>query len=298
MRVIEAGNAINRHPDREPWFADPPAAAGAGVEVVAADVDSRVAALRCLDDPQQQARAVTVLLSQARTGLLAAVAAQDLPRIVEFKAKTAAIQEIAKQLRLGKEMQLDAAEFCRRAERGLGVAIREGQAHGTVETKSEASARGAAIRDGVVAYDNVKPKPTDFAGVHELSNTQGGIYHLTDGISDEQFDDVIAEAKAEGNLSRANVARKCTDRAKPPVPEREPEHPQPIPALGARGSGGPKGDPNEMLGNIDGMLRGIVATLEFIRPQDIRDGERKPLTDGISRSLAMIRKHVKEIANG
>jgi hypothetical protein len=31
---------------------------------------------------------------------------------------------------------------------------------------------------------------------------------MTDGVSDEQFEAALAEAKREGNLSRANVARK------------------------------------------------------------------------------------------
>lgn len=109
--------------------------------------------------------------------------------------------------------QVAPAEFVRRAERGLGVAIREGQADGTVETVSEGKSRGSAVRDDVVTYDEIKPKPTDFAGKYELSNTHGGIYDLTDGVSDEQFEESIAEAKDEGNLSRANVARKAKGKA-------------------------------------------------------------------------------------
>jgi hypothetical protein len=34
---------------------------------------------------------------------------------------------------------------------------------------------------------------------------QAGIYHLTDGVSDREFEESVEEAKAEGNLSRANV---------------------------------------------------------------------------------------------
>ncbi|MDO3057020.1 hypothetical protein P5V98_24650, partial [Mycobacteroides abscessus subsp. massiliense] len=46
-----------------------------------------------------------------------------------------------------------------------------------------------------------------------MTNTHGGIYDLADGVSDEQFEEAITEARAEGNLSRANVARKCKDKA-------------------------------------------------------------------------------------
>lgn len=34
-------------------------------------------------------------------------------------------------------------------------------------------------------------------------------------VSDEIFNEVLAEARAEGDLSRANVVRKCHDRARP-----------------------------------------------------------------------------------
>ncbi|SHR20707.1 hypothetical protein [Mycobacteroides abscessus] len=88
--------------------------------------------------PDQQVDHVTELLVQSNVGLLVAIAAQDLPGIAEAKRKAATIQEIAKQLRMANDMQLHATEFVRRAERGLGVAIRDGQASGAVETVDEA----------------------------------------------------------------------------------------------------------------------------------------------------------------
>ncbi|GAC81659.1 hypothetical protein SAMN04488550_4189 [Gordonia malaquae] len=182
-------------------------------DVLPPDVGTRVAELQRLDDAEGQARAVTAMLSHARTGLLAAIAAHDLPQIVEFKAKAAAIQEIAKQVRLGRDMQLDAAEFVRRAERGLGVAIREGQARGEIETAREGKVRGAATRDHRVDNTMIKPKPTDFADTNELSGNGAGIYSLTDNVSDDQFEEALTEAKDEGNLSRANVARKAKAKA-------------------------------------------------------------------------------------
>lgn len=57
-------------------------------EILPPNVDAKVSALERLD-PESQARAVTAMLSHARTGLLAAIAAQDLHGIVEFKAKAA-----------------------------------------------------------------------------------------------------------------------------------------------------------------------------------------------------------------
>ncbi|WP_052624927.1 hypothetical protein [Mycobacteroides abscessus] len=157
--------------------------------------------------PDQQIDHVTELLVQSNVGLLVAIAAQDLPGIAEAKRKAATIQEIAKQLHISKEMQSHAAEFVRRAERGLGVGIREAQARGEVETCNEGKARGSLVRDQVVTYDKVKPKPTDFASKHELTNTHGGIYDLADGVSDEQFEEAITEARAEGKLRKFRTFR-------------------------------------------------------------------------------------------
>jgi DNA-binding CsgD family transcriptional regulator len=44
-------------------------------------------------------------------------------------------------------------------------------------------------------------------------------YAMTDGVSDADFEDVLGEARSEGNLSRANVVRKLRQRrGEPAVP--------------------------------------------------------------------------------
>ncbi|MGV0796361.1 hypothetical protein ABQF26_05315 [Mycolicibacterium elephantis] len=66
-----------------------------------------------------------------------------------------------------------------------------------------------------------KSSPTDYAKRSELVGngiTDNGIYGITDGVSDEQFEEAITEARNTGNLSRANVARKCRERASSPRP--------------------------------------------------------------------------------
>lgn len=39
------------------------------------------------------------------------------------------------------------------------------------------------------------------------------VFATTDGVSDEMFNEVLADARAEGDLSRENVARKCKARS-------------------------------------------------------------------------------------
>lgn len=281
------------------------------VEVLPPDVETKVGALRTLDGAAQAA-AVTAMLSHSRTGLLAAIAAHDLPQIVEWKAKGAAIQEIAKQVRLGKELRLDADEFVRRAERGLGVAIREGQDAGRIETTTEARSRAAIQRDirlgrstkaseGFVA----KPKPMDFVSdkcelVGNPTKAQGGIYAMTDGVSDEQFENAIAEARTEGNLSRANVARKAKAKATAVIDADDP-------MIDAEVEAAPvakpkkrltKHDSTEMLANIAGMLGGVVEAIKFMDPSDIDADQARPTIENIRQSIGVVRKLLKEIENG
>ncbi|AYR00403.1 hypothetical protein I5H98_gp046 [Mycobacterium phage Whouxphf] len=194
-----------------------------GVDVLPPDVQTKVSALQNLDGAAQAA-AITAILSHSRTGLLAAIAAHDLPQIVEWKKKASAIETIAKQVRMGKEFQLDAAEFVRRAERGLGVAIREGQSRGEVLVRGQGGGpredyeRGGStvkISKSNVEHDLISPE--SLAKKSELHGHDGstGIYAMTDGVSDEQFEEAITEAREEGNLSRANVARKAKTKAQP-----------------------------------------------------------------------------------
>lgn len=288
---------------------------GADVAVLPPDVQSRVDELRPLDGAAQAVR-VTAMLSHARTGLLVAIAAQDLPQIVEWKQKASAIQEIAKQVRMGKEFQLDAAEFVRRAERGLGVAIRQGQADGTVETKSDASRRGTVVREMNQGRRHSsdedlldgKVRPTDLASVGELQGARGdGIYAMTDGVSDEQFEEALTQAREEGNLSRANVARKAKSKARRESVDADdsltdatasnpsddmPSRPKPDKAANQF-----KKNSTEMVETINHMLQGAVQTLAYADAADVDPRQAGRLRTEISTSLNAVRKFVKGMPN-
>lgn len=113
---------------------------------------------------------------------------------------------------MGKELQDHAAEFVRRVERGLGVAIREGQSRGDVLVKGEARNPRNQYASAVVnQVNNSKVSPFEYAKQSELSGnwSQGraGIYDLVDGVSDAQFNEAIDEAKTEDNLPHAQSIR-------------------------------------------------------------------------------------------
>lgn len=152
--------------------------------------------------------AVSDYLTQCRDWLATCVEMTGPEQIAAAKAEIATAAEATKQLGLSKEIQLDAQEMVRRAEYALGKAIRKGQAEGTI--------RGVGGSEPTVHHEDYEPrlKPTDFASKGELYGATGvGAFALSDGVGEQTFERAIGDAKAEGNLSLANVARKIIGKA-------------------------------------------------------------------------------------
>lgn len=140
-----------------------------------------------------QEMAVSSYLEQARDWLATAVERTGPEEIAGAKAQIATAAEATKQLGLSKEIQLDAQEMVRRAEYALGKAIRKGQEEGTVARRGEQPLQG------------VKNSVTDFVSG---GSTIDAIREMSDDIDNDEFEAALAEAKEEGNVSRANVVRK------------------------------------------------------------------------------------------
>lgn len=167
---------------------------------------------------------VVLCLERSKTWLTSALDQGDIASIVEMKSQAEAIRVYTMQKQLGKDSELAATEIVRRAERGIGVAIRRGQEAGEIAKRGDIGAApvpgvhaGGGLPGAIRGGDLVRP--TDFLDRDELTNAA---YALTDGISDEQFEAALDDAKSEGNLSRANVRRKVKGEA-PPQGKR-PEH--------------------------------------------------------------------------
>lgn len=142
---------------------------------------------------------------RAKQWLAEALEHGDIAQIVELKSQAEAIRIYSMQKQLGKDAELSAAEIVRRAERGIGVAIRRGQEAGEIAGRAAGPASRVAKQSGDTTL--LLPSPTDFASPHELSSNGAGIYQMTDDVTDEMFEEGLEAAKAESNLSRANVVR-------------------------------------------------------------------------------------------
>jgi hypothetical protein len=154
---------------------------------------------------------------RAKSWLREALDHGDIAQIAECKSRAEAIRVYAMSRQLGKDAQFAATEIIRRAERGIGVAIRRGQQDGEIRSRGQSRVVHQPGNNGLVA------SPTDFATEDELTGNRAGIYHLTDGVPEEMFEQVLAAAKAEGNLSRSNLVRKIRQRRSPEPARRDPQ---------------------------------------------------------------------------
>ena len=145
---------------------------------------------------------VSSLIERAGLELKRAVEAGESADVMAgFKDQAAAIADLSRRLGLSKDAVLDAQVLQRRAERGLGVAIREGQAVGEIARQGQ----GGGTPPGATSRgDRDVVLTTEFADKDTLTR----MYQLTDDVSEEQFESATSEARAEGNVSRNNVIRK------------------------------------------------------------------------------------------
>jgi hypothetical protein len=153
---------------------------------------------------------------RAKAWLREALEHGEIEQIAEIKSQAEAIRAYTTQKQLGKDAQLAAAEIVRRAERGIGVAIRRGQQDGEIAKRGDHRGHGAPdVRGG-----NLNDRYGDHLGSPGLffrhGDERADTYAMTDGVSDTDFEDAIAEAKAEGNLSRANIVRKIRQQRRTP----------------------------------------------------------------------------------
>src|SRR5262249_16861321 len=114
----------------------------AAVLALAADPD----AIERSADP---AGFVVQACQRAKAWLREALEHGEIAQIDEIKSQAEAIRVYSTQKQLGTDAQLAAAEIVRRAERGIGMAIRRGQQDGEIAKRGERRSHGApGVHDG------------------------------------------------------------------------------------------------------------------------------------------------------
>ena len=222
---------------------------------------------------------VVAACERAKAWLREALEHGEIGQIAEARSQAEAVRVYTMQRQLGRDAQLAAAEIVRRAERGIGVAIRRGQAAGEIRGRGGHGPCGA----GNGAENTIsRPGPADYASITELRGNGAGIYHLTDGVSDEEFERALAAAKAEENLTRANVVRKIREQREA-GPGQAAAGEQPAPAAPGEGRAAGRAEvPAEGRAELIGELAGHGMTSRQI-------GDRLGIKD--TRVRAIARQH-------
>lgn len=237
--------------------------------------------------PSAQEASVTLYLTEARNKLAQAVEMTGPAAVAAVKAEIATAADATKHLGLSREIQADAQEMVRRAEYALGKAIRAGQEAGEIRKRGEISTHYDRWNgDRGETTNSTKAAATDFASASELSGPDSnGIYAMVDNApTDDHFEEALEEARAEGNLSRANVVRKI------------------------RGDEAPKGDRPEVLRGtrrldsnriVSGVVQGAVVPTSVLEHVDYAALDRDHLgewTDSLTESinaLSRLRKRLR-----
>jgi hypothetical protein len=252
-------------------------------------------------DPGAVDRAALVVAACERAAVLLreALAAGAIERIAEVRSQAEAVRVYTRQKQLGREAELAAAEIVRRAERGVGAAIRRAQAQGQIAKRGDRGGRGAPGVYGGNPGDTRGDHLGSAAPFFKHPSERAGAYAMADAVSEEEFEAALAAARAEGNLSRANVVRKIRKRGCRPTPG--PGAPVPASAGESTASGT---DHQELiavhaahgmsshqiasrLGIGDQLVRQIARTYGIEIPADVVTGRtRRPDANRIVRETA------------
>lgn len=199
---------------------------------------------------------------------------EKIEDVIHQKCATEAIATFIREKELGRSAELAAAEIIRRCERRIAQLIRVGQEAGEIRK------RGDNTKDPVLQENLVSPSAY-IRGSKEIVDA----YAMTDGVTEKKFDEVIAEAKAEGNLSRANVVRKVKGT---PAPKSERSEWQ----RGTR-----RIDPNRIMAQTAIALDALVSTIPMVDIPALDPDVIAQWAGPMKQSLLALNRFLKEITN-
>lgn len=161
------------------------------------------------------------VLNRAKEWLTEARSIED---VRDAKAIAVGYEAVIREKELAFDAQLAATEIVRRCERRIGELVREGQERGDIYRQGQGGGgdhqpgvRGSAPRDHDAARGQEDDRRTvaDAFGVQRHSSRAVHETYAMADAPDDTFEDAIAEAREEGNLSRANVVRKVRGEKAP-----------------------------------------------------------------------------------
>jgi hypothetical protein len=222
---------------------------------------------------------MAVVLHRAK-GWLAEATSIDAVR--DTKAIAVGYESVIREKELAFDAQLSATEIVRRCERRIGELVREGQTRGEIRRQGDRpAARNQHMADAVLHRDGEQQSPVAIFANHAEGTDS---YAMADAPG-EQFETAIDEAKAEGNLSRANVVRKVKGE-------------EPKPAERSEWQRGRKHiDSNRVLSSLATELDAATTGLELMEPEQIDPDLLHECLPLIKQSIQTIQRHLRRIQN-
>lgn len=223
-------------------------------------------------DPVQY---MAVVLNRAKEWLSEA---QHIEEVRESRAVAVSYESYLREKELAFDAQLSATEIVRRCERRIGELVRAGQVEGTVLKRGQTRAKLDVGPDRHLG-------PAEAMGIERKNfNAVTDHYAMADA-GGERFEQAIADAKAEGNLSRANVVRKIKG-GPTPQSERSDWH------RNTRHL-----DSNRILLTLAQELDALTTGLDLMRTDDLDPALIAEWMPVIDRAISTIRKHVRRITS-
>lgn len=163
-----------------------------------------------IEQATDPAQFVVVACENAKHWLAQAIERGEIDPMIEMKSQAEAIRIYTQQRQIGHDAEMAAAEIVRRAERGIGLAVKAGQERGEI-ADPHARSTWRNQHGGGQRHDVAPPSPETFFANH---GERTDAYVMAEA-DDTTFEEIIDQAKDEGNLSRANIVRKVKDEPSP-----------------------------------------------------------------------------------
>lgn len=177
----------------------------------------------------RDASSVVEFLEKSKWALDVAVEMTGPAEVAQIKAQVVMAETYARELALSKDIRDQAVEMVRRAEWSVTQSIKRARERGELATQGQnGGARGTytRVRNGV---EEVVQAPSGDSGkklpsVEDIVPnyyTNGGEMVALEGADRTTFEAALDNAKAEGNVSRANVVRKIRGQNETPSLTRQ-----------------------------------------------------------------------------
>lgn len=206
--------------------------------------------------------------------------AQSIDDVRNAKAIAVGYENVIREKEMAFDAQLAATDIVRRCERRVGELVRQGQDEGTITRRGSVGALPGPRSGGQPG----SKRGGDLVSTAEIFSNNAereDSYRLADA-STEEFEQAIEEAKAEGNLSRANVVRKVKGET-PKPPERSEWH------RGKRHI-----NSNRIVSSLAAELDASTTGLDLIVPEDIDVETKLEAVQSINNSIDTIRKAMRK----